>query len=406
MKRNLWFGVLMALMTVSAYGQDRSLWRSASDIRDGARGSIIGTVVDIDEARRQLTLTADDDSTQRITLLTDAVSTQYNGFGGMVNDTPEVFRGSRGFTKVSVGDRIDIRGIGRGTARVSADQITLLGRSNVSSSGSGSSSSSANVAEGTIRQINLRENRLVIQTDRRMITVRTTSTTPVYYRGQSYQVANLEVGDRIRIEYEPRTAAADEITARSIDVTQSVQDGGTVSGDRVTNVTGRVTRIDRGADTIRVNTGRSDVTIDVARAADSTGRRMRASDFKVDDQVDITGSYSSASNIFVASTVRMSDDVFGTPRSDSDDDDRDPAEFVMVTISGTVSESLQTSPTLVVRERSTNRTLHVFATDDFIYRTKAGTYATADRLANGDLVLIKAYRDEDGNLIAQTIRIR
>ncbi|MBK5258003.1 MAG: hypothetical protein JJE51_00285 [Thermoanaerobaculia bacterium] len=362
-------------------------------------------MVDIDEARRQLTLTADDDSTQRITLLTDAVSTQYNGFGGMVNDTPEVFRGSRGFTQVSVGDRIDIRGTGRGTARVSADQITLLGRSNVSSSGS--SSSSANVAEGTIRQINLREGRLVIQTDRRMITVRTTSTTPVYYRGQSYQVANLEVGDRIRIDYEPRTAAADEITARSIDVTQSVDEGGTVSGDRVTNVTGRVTRIDRGADTIRVNTGRSDVTIDVARAGDSSGRRMRASDFKVDDQVDITGSYSSASNIFVASTVRMNDDVLGTPRSDSDDsDDRDPAEFVMVTISGTVSESLQTSPTLVVKERTTNRTLHVFATDDFIYRTKAGTYATADRLANGDLVLIKAFRDEDGNLIAQTIRIR
>lgn len=403
MKRNLWLSALLALMTVSAFGQDRSLWRSAADIREGASGSIIGTVTEVDVARRQVTLTADDDNTQRITVLTDAVSTQYNGFGEMVNGNPEIFRGSRGFSEIEVGDRIDIRGVGRGTARISATQITLLGRSSVSATGK----LATNTAEGTIRQINVRDGRLVIQTDRRMITVRTTANTPVYYRGQTYQVGNLEVGDRIRIDYEPRTAAADEITARSIEVTSSVQDGSTSPGDRVTSVTGRVTRVDRGADTIRVDTGRTDVTVDVGRAYDSTGRAMRASAFQVGDNVDITGSYSTASNVFVASTVRMSDDVFGTPRSDVDDDDRgDTGDYVMVTLSGTITESLETSPTLVVRDRATNRTVEILVTEDFVYRTKSGSYTTANRLAVGDAVLIKAYRDEDGNMVAQTIRIR
>lgn len=403
MRRNLMLSAIVALMTVSASGQDRSLWRSAADIRDGISGIIIGTVTAVDAARRQLTLTADDDRTQRITVLTDAVSTQYNGFGGMVNGSPEIFRGSRGFSEVEVGDRIDIRGVGRGTARLSADQITLLGRSNVSSSGT----MSGNTAEGTIRQINLRDGRLVIQSDRRMITVRTVSTTPVYYRGRTYQVANLEEGDRIRIDYDTRSSSTDEITARSIEVTQSVQEADTYPGDRVTSLNGRVTRVDRGADTIRVDTGRNDVTVDVARAYDATGRRMRASDFQVGDQVDITGSYSNASNIFVASTIRTSGGDFDSPRSDDDeDDDRTPGDYVMVTLSATVTESLETSPTLVVRDRATGKTVDVYVTDDFVYRTRSGSYQTANRLAVGDALLIKAYRDEDGNLIAQTIRIR
>ena len=93
--------------------------------------------------------------------------------------------------------------------------------------------------------------------------------------------------------------------------------------------------------------------------------------------------------------------------NDRDDDrDREPADYVTATMSGTVTESLDTSPTLIVKDRATGRTVEIFVTEDFIYRTKAGSYATADKLKNGDSLLIKAFRDEDGNLIAQTIRIR
>jgi hypothetical protein len=121
----------------------------------------------------------------------------------------------------------------------------------------------------------------------------------------------------------------------------------------------------------------------------------------------VTGGYSANSDVFMATTVRLVDNVFGDDRDDVDPPDADElGEFVAVTLSGTVAESLQTSPTLVIRERAGGRDIHIFVTTDFVYRTRAGTYASAERLAVNDPVLIKAFRDEDGNYIAQTIRIR
>jgi hypothetical protein len=431
MKRNVWLSAILALMAVSVSGQDRSIFRTAADVREGLRGSLIGTVVGVDTARRQLEVTADDDRVQRVVVITDAVSTQYHGFGGVINDSPEIFTGSSGFANVRVGDRIDIRGAGRGNARLAAEQITLLGRAtdvgptgvggtrpptSVSTPSATSTATNApgGYAEGTIRQINASTGLIVIETAppyRRMITVRASRNTPVYYRGEVYRIENLEVGDRIRAEADPRTAQADEITARVIDVTQSLQDaGGSATGDRITTLTGKVIRVSAGADTIRIDTGRSTVNVDMSRAEDADGRRYRASDVRVGDEVDITGGYSANSDVFMATTVRLIDDVFGDRDRDDDDNDvRDPdelGEFVAVTLSGTVTESLQTSPTLVIRERTGGRDIHVFVTTDFVYRTRAGTYANAERLAVNDPVLIKAFRDENGNYIAQTIRIR
>ena len=229
-----------------------------------------------------------------------------------------------------------------------------------------------------------------------------------------YRLANLEVGDYIRVEADARNGSTDDITARTIEVTRSVQEtpGETSTDRRLTNVVGRVTRVEPTADMVRVNTGRADVRVDMVRAIDSTGRRLRARDLKVGDRVDITGSYSSNSEVFIASTVRFEEGGVFDPnpdaddRDDNDDGDREPADYVTTSMSGTVTESLETSPTLMVKDRTTGRTVEIYVTEDFIYRTKAGTYAAADKLKNGDPVLIKAFRDEDGNLIAQTIRIR
>ena len=430
MKRNVWLGAILALMAVSVSGQDRSIFRTAADVREGTRGSLIGTVVGVDDARRQLEVTADDDRVQRVVVITDAVSTQYHGFGGVINDAPEIFTGSSGFSNVRVGDRVDVRGTGRGNARLAAEQVTLLGRTDdVRQTGVGGTRPPTSVstpsatstatrtaggyAEGTIRQINANSGLIVIETAppyRRMITVRATRTTPVYYRGQVYRIENLEIGDEIRAEADPRTAQADEITARTIDVVRSLQEsGGGATGERITTLTGRVTRVSAGADTIRIDTGRNTVNIDMARAEDAEGRRFRAADLRVGDEIDVTGGYSANSDVFMATTVRLIDDVFGgrdERERDEPADDDELGEFVAVTLSGTVTESLQTSPTLVIRERTGGRDIHVFVTSDFVYRTRAGTYANADRLAVNDPVLIKAFRDEDGNYIAQTIRVR
>jgi len=44
--------------------------------------------------------------------------------------------------------------------------------------------------------------------------------------------------------------------------------------------------------------------------------------------------------------------------------------------------------------------------EDFLVRNRTGGYTTADHLRNGDNVIVKAYRDADGNYVAQTIRVR
>ena len=410
----------LAALAVSSTGQDRNQWRTAADIRDRVRGSIVGTVSDVDEARRRITIVADDDPNGRATILTDAISTQYLGFGGVINGVPEVFTGSSGLANVRAGDRIEVRGIGRGNYTVDGESISLVGRSiqapqtgvgqsrlpnEVSTPTTATTAAQATSGriEGVVRQVNANDYRLVIETDRReIINVRGNSGTPVYYRNEVYQIRNLEPGDRVRIEVESGTATG-EVRARVIDVISSVQEGGS-SGNRVTSVTGRVSRVDRAADVVRVDTGRGEVRIDLSRANDPSGRRVRASDLQVGDRLDISGNYSGSSDLFVATTVRFSEDVFQPGDRDDVDDDRDVEDYVIVTITGTVTETLDDSPRLVVRDRSTGRGVEIWVAEDFVVRTRTGTYTTADKLRTGESVIVKAYRDEEGNHVAQTIR--
>src|SRR5258708_182261 len=76
--------VVVTAAAVSAFGQDRSLWRTSADIIEGGRGSAIGTVSDLQPGRNRIELTPDDSPNDRIIIDADAVSTQYNGFGGTI----------------------------------------------------------------------------------------------------------------------------------------------------------------------------------------------------------------------------------------------------------------------------------------------------------------------------------
>lgn len=422
--------VLLAAATLSASGQSSTSWRTANEIREGSRGSVVGTVTDVDDTRNRLYVELVDDRFSQITVEADSISTQYNGFGGMINGKPEIFTGSAGFSNLREGDRVEVRGTGRGTGVVIADTVTLLGRSVAASttgvggtrpqtsvstpagppSGLGSSTRTTAGTEGTIRQINLTDNRLVVETDRReILTVRTTGTTPVYYRNETFQLRNLEVGDRIRVDTYAATGDERELRARSIEVTQSVQDRGTATGStptttRAQTLTGRVTRVDTASERIWIDTGRgTDTVVDLYRANDSSGRHIRVSDVRTGDSVELTGTTSGGT--FVATTIRQSDDVFGSSSNSTVEVD-DEIEYVVVSLSANVVESLETSPVLVIRDRTSGRSYNVHVTEDFIVRTKAGSYTTADKLKVGDALVVKAYRDDRGNHVAQTIRYR
>jgi len=124
------------------------------------------------------------------------------------------------------------------------------------------------------------------------------------------------------------------------------------------------------------------------------------------DQVSMTGTYNN--DVFVASTVRFTQSEPGTIEVTPDTAAAASTfDLGLVTIYGTVQTTLASSPQLVIRDtQANNRTLRVYVADDFVIKTKSGGYTTADRLHEGDAVVVKAYRDADGNYIGQTIRMR
>ncbi|MDQ3281136.1 MAG: DUF5666 domain-containing protein [Acidobacteriota bacterium] len=392
-----------------------------------------GTVTDIQESRNRLVLQTDDAAQTTYTIEADTVSTTYHGFGTVIAGKAEVFVGAQGFSNVRLGDRLEVRGPMRSAGLYGAQRVTLLGRAVAAApvgvgqtrdpqvhtstpTDARTTTATGGFVEGTIRQINDREGRLVVQTTAgRMVSVRTLRNTPVYFRGERYQVANLEVGDRVRIQADPRDAAADDITATRIDVTTSVQETGTVpqSGGNVTMLEGRVTRVEPGLDYVYVDTGRGETRVDMRQAEDARGEVLRARDVRVGDRVSIAGSYNRVGDMFLASTVRFGGDVGGTTGGTGGGvmdgpmrPDDMPVRFSLVTLTGTVTETLEEGGTIGFRDRNTNATLRIWASEDLVMRNKAGGYATADTLRVNDTVVIQAFRDAGGNLVAQTVRLR
>lgn len=386
---------------------------------------LTGTVFDIDLGPGRIQIEVDDAAKTRVSVETDSVSTTYHGFGTIIAGKPEIFVGSAGLANVRLGDRIQISGPALRDGVYRGDRVTLVGRevpapqvgvgttrdpgqsATAQTDTRSTGSAQRNTVEGTIRQINLDEGRLVIQTsDRRIITVRTYRNTPVYYRGESYRVNNLEIGDRIRVEADARNTPQDEISARRIDVTASVQDSGTGAGNggTVTILAGRVTRIEPGLDYVYIDAGRGETRVDMRSAEDANGEVMRARDLRVGDNVEISGSYNRVGDMFQASTVRYDSEIGPT-------DDRVPpreelTRYAVVTITGTITETLEDGPTLGFRDRDSNTVLRIWVTEDFTVRTKGTTYTNAESLRVNDSAVIKAFRDGNGNLIAQTIRLR
>lgn len=419
---------LALLVSVSSFADDRSLWKTSSDVREGVVGSVVGTVTDI-QAGNRFVIGPDDDKYSTVLVDTDAMTTRWNGFGGTINGSPEIFVGSAGFPNLRTADRVEVRGVGRGVGNVRADTVTLLGRQvEAPQTGIGQTRDPGNIAtptasattpstaperlgrvDGIVRSVNAAEGRVVIETDNRaLMTVRATNSTPVRYRGDTYRISNLEQGDRIRVEPESGTVTSGgEIRARSIDVMQSVQETGGNSTRSIGNLSGRVTRVDRPNNRVTVDSGRGPVTVDLASATDSTGRRVRSTDVMAGDHVDITGTY--ANDVFNATVVRWTDESGPTgPMPAPNAPTTPPAtgyELGTVTIYGTVTQTLRNSPRLVIRDSAGNL-VRIYATDDLVVRTRTGGYTTADKLAEGESVTVKAYRDADGNFIAQTVRLR
>jgi hypothetical protein len=431
MNAKLSFLALALLVSMSSFAEDRSVWRTSADVQEGVVGSVVGTVTDV-QAGNRFVVAPDDDKYSTILVDTDALTTRWNGFGGTINGSPEIFVGSAGFPNLRTADRVEVRGVGRGVGNVRADTITLLGRPvEAPQTGVGQTRDPGNIStptgstttpstsperlgriEGIVRSVNADEGRVVIETDNRaLMNIRATTSTPVRYKGDTYRISNLEQGDRIRIDPESGTVASGgEIRARSIDVLQGVQDssGGASASRQIGNLSGRVTRVDRANNRITVDSGRGPVTVDLTNAVDASSRPVRARDVMAGDHVDITGAYTN--DTFNATVVRWQDDSGGAASTAPGPARTAPPadtgyDLGTVTIYGTVTQTLRSSPQLVIRD-SANNLVRIYAVDDLVVKTRTGGYSTADRLTEGESVAVRAYRDASGNFIAQTIRLR
>lgn len=400
---------------VSLTAQPSPMWTKASEIQRGQAASMRGTIQELDPAHSSFRLSADGEAPDvLINAITDAVSTQFSGFGA----ASEVRRGTDGFTQLRKGDRVEIRGTGAPDAVVNVTQVTLLGRKVEQATAKPAMTTALpRTVEGVVRQVNVTDGRLVIESDsREMTTILGRTTTPVYWQGDVYHIANLEVGDRVRIEIESTSNAG--VRAKAIDVLQSVR--GTSTSGRSTrtvgSVVGRVTRVDTRLETFRISRpGSTEVRVDAGNAKDSNGRAFRVSDLRVGDVVQISGVFESDGTL-TANTIRFADqaeldrapegeDVNVVGRGEEDRGDTN-SSYETVLVYGTVSGTLGSSNLLHVRETNSDRTLEIRVLDDFVVRLKSGSYITADQLKVGDRLAIQAFRNQDDEYIAQTIRIR
>lgn len=418
--------VITTALAVSSFGQDRPQWRTARDITAGRNGTLVGTVETVDEYRLTFTVRLDDVASSVVRVTTDAGSTSFRSFGD--GTSSDVIRGERGFGRLRRGDRVQVAGVGGSSGSVAASEVRLLGRT---SARAPTTRPTTGEFEGTVRSVNPTESSIVVETsDRQLITVRGATDTPVYFRGNTYRIRNLEAGDVVRVT--PARTVNNDVHARSIDVIRSISDVDTPNDRTVGALRGRVTRVDSRAETFRLDpeNGR-ELRIDAADALDERGRSLRVSDLNVGDYVEVTGRYDTVGN-FRADRVRRTtgrdDGVDRTPprrdddddddevfdRDDDDDDDEELEErfedaldeFATVTLTGRIIESLSSSDYLTVRDENSNRDVLVLVDDELVVRNRAGSYITASQLRIGERISMRAMRHESGVYIAQTIRVR
>ncbi len=395
--------MLMVLTTASLFAQSRPSWRTSQDIRSGQSGAMTGTITRIDATT--FMLAADDDAPSTAARVETTTSTRYAGLG---IDAARTETGAPGFSQLRIGDRVTVSGVGGAAATIRASAVTLIGRSVKSRAGSVAADTNR-FLEGKVADIRPTDQSFVLESDSgTRTTIVGTRDTPVTYRGETARIANLERGDRIRVEIDARLSSG-EIRARRIEVLEDSTPDDDISSIRSENyVTGRVTRVEASANRFTLAADRAgQVRVDASRAETAQGRTFRVSDLQVGDRLRIWGSYTAAE------TFRAERIEFGSPDDVYKDDEfRDRGEeqfegFSTVIFYGTVEKNPPNEDKLTIEDRDSRRKIEIVADEEFVVLRETGsTFLRAAQLRSGDRVVVKAFRDRAGNYVAQTIRLQ
>ena len=395
--------LLLTLVTVSAFAQTRTTWRTSADIRSGAAGSMTGTVTRLDT--NGFGLASDSESASTAARVETTSSTRYTGLGV---DASVTQTGSSGFKQLRIGDRVTVSGTGGPAATIRANAVTLIGRAIETRSSSGVLDTNRFI-EGRVTDIRATDQSFVLESDSgTRTTIVGTRDTPVTYRGETARIANLERGDRVRVEIDARLSSG-EIRARGIEVLEDSTPDDEVSSVRSQNyLTGRVARVESGSERFTVNADRAgQVRIDARNAVDKSGRAFRVRDLQVGDRLRVWGRYTSQQE-FRAERIEFgtADDIY------ADDEFRDQGEeefegYSTVVFYGTIEKNPPNEDKITIRDRDSNRDIEIIADEEFVVLRDAGaTFLRAAQLRSGDRVVVKAFRDRAGNYVAQTIRLQ
>jgi hypothetical protein len=206
------------------------------------RYEIQGTVDSVDLNSRSMVLT-------NVSGYTSMLS---SGGGNTVRvhfdeQTPVDFQGrSYRVADLERGDRIAVRVDESGNALI-AESVSVL--SDVS--GGSSYPSSESTLRGTVRYVDT--SRGTIELDRgygSTTMVEFSTSTPVYFDGRTYRVADLERGDEIEIRV--RDLGSGRVAAQDITVTRSISSGSTGSSSSMSTVRGTVRYVDTSRRTIEL----------------------------------------------------------------------------------------------------------------------------------------------------------
>ncbi|MFN2442771.1 MAG: DUF5666 domain-containing protein [Thermoanaerobaculia bacterium] len=386
------------LLSVGLFAQ--TTWQSPRDIDVNERGELTGEVVSIGGDSFEM---RSDAGTGTVGRVFSSSSTRFRGVG---DEPAATHRGNAGLIQLRVGDRVRVTGVGAVAQSVRADFVQLLGRT-VAPQASTKPSSTILTVEGVIEDILLSDQSFVLRGDTgEKWTIVGTRETPVIFEGATYQLGNMERGDRVRVDVDRRLASG-ELRAARIEVLKDSTPDETPSILSNNYLTGRVGRIEsRRARFVFRSDRAGEVMIEAGRAVDANGDEFRVQSIQAGDRLRIWGEYTAAQQ-FRADRIEVGTAADATASDELRDRGQEPyLGYSTVVFYGTVEKNPPNEDKLTIRDRDERRSLEITVDEEFIVLRPDETFVRASQLRQGDSVVIKAFRDPRGEYVAQTIRLQ
>jgi hypothetical protein len=271
---------------------------------------------------------------------------------------------------IQVGDTVEVSGTLQGDASILAAKVSI-------------EAPEAQEAEitGTVSSVDCGADTMIVSTDSGDVTVSFDSSTAFQKQGNAAACSDVQVGDTVEVS---GTLQGDgSILAAKVSIES--EDGG--GGDaQESEISGTVSSIDCGADTMVVSTDSGDVTVsfDGSTAFSSKGSPASCGDIAAGDAVEVSGALQGDGRI-LASKVG-----FEAP------------EIEETEVSGTILSTDSGTQTFVLTTGSGNVTID---TDSNTVIQQDGDAKTFADLAAGMQVEVKGILQGDGSILAETVKI-